>query len=95
MKAKGARQHTAGLRWITRAVALVVTLYFLFWYSIFGALSILTDSNGVIKWQVFHPIVLGALVLTGFTLCWRRERMGGILFVLASIGVLVGPLVSG
>ncbi len=77
------------MRWITRGIALLVTILFLFWYTIFGVGSIVVDLHGAITSDIIPGIALGILVLTGYILSWWRERIGGVLFILVSVGVAV------
>ena len=82
------------MRWITRVIALIVTVLFLFWYTIFGVGSVVTDLHGAITADIIPGVAFGILVLTGYILSWWRERIGGILFILASFGVMVAAVVN-
>lgn len=77
-------------RWFTRVVGLIATLYFLFWYVFFDIGSGLVDHIPV-NANIISPILFGALVLVAYILSWWRERLGGILFILAAIGVFIVP----
>jgi hypothetical protein len=82
------------MRWVTRGIALIVTLLFLFWYTIFGVGSVVTDLHGAVTADIIPGVAFGILVLTGYILSWWRERIGGILFILASLGVTVAAVVN-
>jgi hypothetical protein len=82
------------MRWVTRGIALLVTILFLFWYTIFGVGSIVVDLHGAITADIIPGVVFGILVLTGYILSWWRERIGGVLFILASVGVTVAGVVN-
>jgi hypothetical protein len=82
------------MRWVTRVIALLVTVLFLFWYTIFGVGSVVTDLHGAITAAIIPAVVFGILVLTGYILSWWRESIGGILFILASFGVTVAAGVN-
>lgn len=83
------------VRWTARVIALLITPFFLFWYTLFGVGSIITDLHGAITANIILPIALGILVLAGCVLSWWWERLGGMLFILASVALAVGPLISG
>ena len=79
-------------RWFTRVVGLIATLYFLFWYVFFDIGSGLVDHIPI-NADIISPILFGALVLVAYILSWWRERLSGILFILAAIGVFVIPAI--
>lgn len=87
-------QHkiSMAIRWVARVVGLIVTLYFLFWYTFFTIGSGLAD-NIQIDANIIPPIAFGALVLVAYVLSWRREGLGGILFILGSIGIFILPAI--
>jgi len=70
------------MKWVTRVIALFVTVLFLFWYTIFGVGSVVTDLHGAITADIITGVAFGILVLTGYILSWWRERIGGILFLI-------------
>ena len=76
-------------------IGLVITIYFIFWYTLFNIGSVLVDSHDQISANIAVPIGFGILVLVAYILSWRNERLGGILFVLASIGTVIIEAISG
>lgn len=78
------------VKWIARVIGLIASLYFLFWYTFFGIGSGLADHIPI-NANIIPPIVFGALVLVAYVVSWRHERFGGVLFILASIGVFIVP----
>jgi hypothetical protein len=83
------------VRWAARVIGLIITIYFIFWYTIFNVGSVLIDSHSQISANMLVPLGFGILVLAAYILSWRNERLGGILFILASIGTAVVEAVSG
>jgi hypothetical protein len=77
------------LRWITRILALVLTVWFLFWYTVFGIGSVVTDLHGRITPIIIPEIAFGIVLLTAYIISWWKENIGGILYVVASLGVTI------
>jgi hypothetical protein len=82
------------VRLVARITASLVTLFFLLLYVWIGTSSALYDLHGAVNPQIILTIVLGAVVLAGYILSWRRERAGGILFIVASAGATLAPLID-
>lgn len=80
------------LKWITRCIVLLVTIFFLFFYTLFALGP--TLSYGGITADILPPVVFGLMVLAGFILSWRREGIAGILFITTSVGVTVAGIVN-
>jgi hypothetical protein len=94
MTSKETNKTAKIIRLTARIIALPVTLFFLFWFTFFAAGSILTDLHGTITTDLVPPVISGILVLAAYTMSWRRERVGGILFVLVSAALGIYVLVS-
>ena len=91
------RQHqtVTVVRWTARVLALIFTLVFFFWDTVYAVGSIMTDLHGAITTDIIIPIALGILVLAAYFLSWWRERLGGMLFILVSVTFGVIHLISG
>ena len=83
------------VRWAARVTALIFTLFFFFWNTVYAVGSIVTDLRGAITTDIIIPIALGLLVLAAYVLSWWRERLGGMLFIVVSITFGVIYLISG
>ena len=66
------RQHqtVTVVRWTARVLALIFTLVFFFWDTVYAVGSIMTDLHGAITTDIIIPIALGILVLAAYFLSW-------------------------
>jgi hypothetical protein len=87
--------NITALRLITRILALLITIWFLFWYTVFGIGSVVTDLHGRVTTAIIPEIIFGIVILTAYAFSWRREDIGGILFIIASFGVTVAGFING
>ena len=93
MDVAGKRKIAIVVRWMSRLIALPVTLFMALVY--FGEFGLATSrlASPPFSWhmvlELLWILVLGASILAGFLLSWKWERLGATLFVIASIGVLV------
>jgi hypothetical protein len=82
------------VRWIARVASLLIAILFLI-IVIINAVQIVpyvTRLHGAINFNMIVTIVPGILVLAGYALSWRREWIGGILFILAAFAISLESL---
>ena len=84
MTDKSNRKTILAVRWTARIIALLFSIIFFFWNTVFAVGSVMVDLHGAISGYIVLPIALGILVLAAEILSWRRERIGGILFIVLS-----------
>ncbi len=92
------RKIASVMRWVARVVALIVTLFLaLFFFEGFlGTLMVMRRWSGFklsLILQALPMLVAGVLTVTSCGLSMRRERTGGILFVITSLFILVWNVV--
>ena len=89
MASTSLHKATTPVMWSARATSLLITILFLI-ITILNAVQIvsyITSSHRAINLNMLLSVVPGMLVLAGYALSWRWERVGGILFILASFAI--------
>ncbi len=86
MAAISLHKASTPMRWVARVIALPIAILFLIITILYVVQlgSIETKLHRAITLNMIISIVPGILVLAGYALSWWRERIGGILFILAS-----------
>jgi hypothetical protein len=94
MTGKNLHKTLVAVRWTARIIALLFTINFLFWNTFFAIGSAVVDLHGAITPVIILPVALGVLVLAAEIISWRKERIGGILFILSSAAYLLMFLIN-
>ena len=94
MTGKSQHKTTVLVRWTARIIALLFSIIFFFWNTVFAVGSVMADLHGAITGYIALPIALGILVLAAEIVSWRRERIGGILFIMLSAAYFLIHLIN-
>ena len=78
------------IRWVPRIIGLPVSLFLFFVYAIDPVREVVSDLHVPISANLTLAVVFGFLVLLAYMVSWRWERVGALLFLLASITQVIG-----
>ena len=78
------------IRWVPRIIGLPVSLFLFFVYAIDPVREVISDLHIQITANLLLAVAFGFLVLLAYMVSWRWERVGALLFLLASITQVIG-----
>jgi hypothetical protein len=78
------------IRWVARIIGMPVSLLLFLGYTIQPVREVISDLHIQITADLLLAVAFGFLVLLAYIVSWRRERIGALLFLLASITQLIG-----
>ena len=78
------------IRWVARIIGLPVSLLLFLGYTIQPVREVISDLHLKVTADLLLAVAFGFLVLLAYIVSWRRERVGALLFLLASILQVIG-----
>jgi hypothetical protein len=78
------------IRWVARIIGTPVSLLLFFVYAIAPVREVVSDLHVPISANLTLAVAFGFLVLIACAVSWRWERVGALLFLLASITQVIG-----
>jgi len=78
------------IRRVARIIGLPVSLLLFFVYAINPVREVVSDLHIEVTANLLLAVAFGFLVLLAYIVSWRRERLGALLFLLASIIQVIG-----
>jgi len=80
------------IRRVARVLSIIATLFVLFYVQL-GIGLLYNDITFILDARFFLPVILGILALAAFIISWWKERLGGILFIITFLLVIIFPFI--
>jgi glucan phosphoethanolaminetransferase (alkaline phosphatase superfamily) len=78
------------IRWVTRIIGLPVSLLLFLGYTFQPVREVVSDLHTEVTANLLLAVAFGFLVLLAYMVSWRWERVGALLFLLASVTQVIG-----